>query len=311
MYTPEPKKPLFERIQERLAASRFLTFSALLHAILIFLGGGVVLYKQATDVRGLSPPRSGDLVASDTAGASAAGAAAGTSSQQQEFWYRRRRNSTRPQLSAIISTTNVTTPTFQVAAAMPVMSAPVERFHEEGPGQNAAKNVGNTAWPAAISAGHHGQDAAWAAPGAPQKAMQMNGGKKESEEAVMRGLRWLVKTQNSDGSWGVEKLGPNFTSAMTGFAILSFLGHGETPVSAEFGPTVQKALDWVLTNGKKNDGHLCMTPMFSQQGVYAHAIVAYALGEYYTMTKDERVVDLLKKADAYIVDGQGPDDGGC
>ncbi|HEY2867713.1 MAG TPA: hypothetical protein VGJ02_11530, partial [Pyrinomonadaceae bacterium] len=64
MYEPEPKKSLFERLQERLAASRFLTFSALLHAVLIFLGGGVVLYKQATDVPDFAA--SGDLVSNDT-----------------------------------------------------------------------------------------------------------------------------------------------------------------------------------------------------------------------------------------------------
>src|SRR5580700_6782349 len=64
MYAPEPKKSLFERLQERLAASRFLTFSALLHAILIFLCGGVVLYKQATDVPDFSAS-DGGLVSND------------------------------------------------------------------------------------------------------------------------------------------------------------------------------------------------------------------------------------------------------
>ncbi len=48
---------------------------------------------------------------------------------------------------------------------------------------------------------------------------------------------------------------------------------------------------------------------FSQPGVYAHGIVTFVLSEYYAMTKDERVVDLLKQAVGYIVDGQGPDGG--
>jgi hypothetical protein len=52
-----------------------------------------------------------------------------------------------------------------------------------------------------------------------------------------------------------------------------------------------------------------MEPAFTQAGVYAHGIVAYALGEYYTMTKDERVVELLKQATTHIVQGQGPDGG--
>src|SRR6202012_1598556 len=92
------------------------------------------------------------------------------------------------------------------------------------------------------------------------QAMTMNGGKKESEEAVLRGLRWLVKNQNPDGSWGPANKG-----AMTGFAILSFLGHGELPVSPEFGPTVDKALNWMMKGGAKFEGRLSMQMEFSNQ----------------------------------------------
>ena len=40
---------------------------------------------------------------------------------------------------------------------------------------------------------------------------------------------------------------------------------------------------------------------FPQTAVYEHAIGAYALGEYYSMTQDERVKDVLIQAIAYIV----------
>jgi len=138
------------------------------------------------------------------------------------------------------------------------------------------------------------------------EALRMNGGKKESDEAVLRGLRWLVQNQNPDGSWGRRG---TTGAAMTGFSILSLLGHGETTDSAEFGPAVKKALDWLVTNGNTYDSRLSMEQSFTQAGTYAHAIVTFALGEYYTLTKDARVVDLLKKAVGYIVAGQGPDGG--
>jgi len=296
MYAPEPKKPLFERLQERLAASRFLTFSALIHAVLIFLCGGVVLYKTATDVPDFAASEGG-LVASDAA-VQAPPEQPPDLSQQQFTPQAPTLNV--PALTAI-STTNVTTPTFQVASVMPTMTAPNNDAMAKAL-QSASKNIGS-----GMAGSVPGTMAGRMGGTARAMAMQMNGGKKESEEAVLKGLRWLVKTQNADGSWG-KAAGP-VGAAMTGFSILSFLGHGETPVSAEFGKTVQKAIEWVLTNGKKYDGHLCMQPAFSQSGVYAHAIVAYALGEYYTMTKDERVSDLLKKAIGYILDGQGPDGG--
>jgi hypothetical protein len=290
------------RVQERLAASRFLTFSALLHAILIFFGGSVVLYKQMTDTPDFAAS-GGDLVASDTQ--VQAPPEQPPDLTQQEF------TPQTPQLNApsltAITTNNVSTPQFQVAAAVPVMSAPTNDMSK------ALANVTKAATKGA--GGIPGTMASRVGGTARAAAMQMNGGKKESEESVMKGLRWLAKTQNPDGSWG-KGGGTPVIAAMTGFSILSFLGHGETPVSAEFGPTVQKALDWVMTNGTKNDGHLSMEKKsdkmptgFSQPGCYAHGIVTYALGEYYTMTKDERVVELLKKAVGYIVQGQGPDGG--
>ena len=45
---------------------------------------------------------------------------------------------------------------------------------------------------------------------------------KATEQAVLRGLAWLQKVQNADGSWGERNRG-----AMTGLALLCFLGHGE------------------------------------------------------------------------------------
>ena len=137
-----------------------------------------------------------------------------------------------------------------------------------------------------------------------ERAMVENGGKRQSEEAVLKGLRWLKEHQNPDGSWG-----PAYQGAMTGFALLAFLGHGETPDAADWGPTVQKGLDWLVENGEKNDGRLSMGKAFDQSGVYAHAIATYALCEYCTMTKDERVAELCRKAIGYIVAGQGPDGG--
>jgi hypothetical protein len=136
------------------------------------------------------------------------------------------------------------------------------------------------------------------------KAMKMLGGKDKSEKAVLRGLEWLRKVQNSDGSWGEKNKG-----AMTGFALLCFLGHGETNESADYGLTVGKAVQWIIDNGTNYQGHLSMTKDGwgpGNGGVYEHAICAYALGEYYTMTKDERVVELLKQAIGYVVQGQGP-----
>ena len=140
-----------------------------------------------------------------------------------------------------------------------------------------------------------------------KRALQENGGRPEADEAVLRGLRYLVKTQSPDGSWGKGRI--SYVAAMTGFGVLSFLGHGETPNSPEFGATVKTAVHWIVEQGRQTDGRLNMEPAFTQDGVYAHAIATFALAEYYSLTHDPEVVDLLTKAVGYIVGGQGPDGG--
>ena len=77
-------------------------------------------------------------------------------------------------------------------------------------------------------------------------------GDANTERAVMKALRWLKATQSADGSWGTKpELG--LTKGMdkaagAGFAILTFLAHGETPASKEFGPTVEKALNYLINS---------------------------------------------------------------
>jgi len=296
MHAPEPKKPLIIRIQERLAASRFLTFSVLLHAVLVLMGGSVVLFKQYVEAP--------DFAASD-GGLVAADVAVSAPPEQPPDMTQQTFTPQTPQLISptisAIQTTNVSTPTFQVQAAVPMMKVMPNDAMEKALSNVAKAATGSKG----ISTGLPATMGARAGGTARVMAMQKNGGKKESEDAVMRGLRWLVKTQNPDGSWA--KGAKPTMAAMTGFGLLSFLGHGETPVSAEFGPTVQKALDWLVNNGVKNGGRLSAEPSISQAGSYAHGIATYALGEYYTMTKDERVVEVLKQAITHIVKGQSSD----
>jgi hypothetical protein len=123
-----------------------------------------------------------------------------------------------------------------------------------------------------------------------------------AEDAVLRGLDWLRDHQNLDGSWGEANKG-----AMTGFALLCFLGHAETGQSLQYGLAVNKAIDWVMATGTKFQGRLHMDDAFKRPSdVYEHGICTYALGEYFSMTQDRRVIELLQQAVGYIVQGQGP-----
>ena len=64
---------------------------------------------------------------------------------------------------------------------------------------------------------------------------------------MLLALRWLKKNQEADGSWHINSGGGSNASgpakpAMTGLALLTYLAHGETPASEEFGQTVERAI---------------------------------------------------------------------
>ena len=110
-----------------------------------------------------------------------------------------------------------------------------------------------------------------------------------SEEAVMRALRWLKRNQNADGSW------PKTQAAMTGFALLTFLAHGETPASEEFGETVQKAIQWLVDHQDAGGGW---------PRRYEHEIATYAMCEAYALTKVPMLKEAAEKAIDILVKGQ-------
>ena len=133
------------------------------------------------------------------------------------------------------------------------------------------------------------------------------GAKANSEQAVLKALRWLQTQQQTDGTWG-----NGYKGAMTGLALLCYLGHGETPdTSREFGVVVANAINALIAEGKKNEGRFSYAQgiLRTQPSVYQHAICTYALSEAYTMTKNDKLPPLITQAVKYILKGQLPNGG--
>ena len=114
--------------------------------------------------------------------------------------------------------------------------------------------------------------------------MQQNGGNEKCEEAVKKGLVWLKGKQNPDGSWG-----QTHKAGMTGMALLSYLGHCETPESPEYGETVLKGIMFLVdlgTNQKIDKfAGIFSTKPEDISSTYEHGIATYALGEMYSFAK--------------------------
>jgi hypothetical protein len=140
------------------------------------------------------------------------------------------------------------------------------------------------------------------------KRIAESGGSPQTEVALKKTLDYLKNSQNKDGSWGKSN-----QPAMTGLAVLAFLGHCETPESKEYGENVLKAIVYLVDYQMKK-GYLSSSDKGSQNAPYQHGIAAYALGEAYSMTRygSVRIPNLreaLIAAVDVIVKGQGTDGG--
>ena len=131
-------------------------------------------------------------------------------------------------------------------------------------------------------------------------------GDAQTEGAVLKALRWLKKTQNSNGSWSPSPI------SNTGLAILAYLAHGETPDSKEFGYTVQKAMQFLidsLSKKKDKNGNEVVTFKGADGNEYATLIATYALCEAYGMTRNPNTKIVAEQTLQRIVDNQSPTGG--
>ena len=137
----------------------------------------------------------------------------------------------------------------------------------------------------------------------------------EHARAVERGLEWLVKNQNEDGSWSGKigfKLNTDYQHSrestshvgVTALACMAFLAGGHLPNRGQYGPTVERGLDFVL-NAVQNDGYIT----YLGTRMYSHAFATLFLAEVYGMTHRPDIKQKLQLAVDFIVHSQNADGG--
>jgi len=157
-----------------------------------------------------------------------------------------------------------------------------------------------------------------------------------TEEAVLYGLRWLLRHQEADGSWRADtmpgrcgklkgracaqSLAPRYNEGLTGLALLAFLGAGYThesrqtmvdPVGAKryrLSDVVKAGLQWLMRR-QKPDGSFTEERPY----LYNEALATLALCEAYGLTGTrilqepaQRAVDFLVAAQKQSPEGAGP-----
>ena len=167
----------------------------------------------------------------------------------------------------------------------------------------------------------------------PMKAAitQQNGGDERSETAVQAALTYLARVQQRDGSWSAasggagretQALGENrggtgakADTAMTGLAILAFLGAGQTHQDGEHRANLIAGLEYLIAAqmpsgdlaGSRQIGN---APDVRFARMYSHGIALLSLAEAYALTGDERLANAVSRGCNYTLAAQNPYTGG-
>jgi len=148
--------------------------------------------------------------------------------------------------------------------------------------------------------------------------VKRHGGSKATESGVDSALRWLAYHQEADGRWDSKKYGssPKVDTAVTGFALLAFLGAGHTEKVGEYKGNVQKAVSWLKS--KQDAEGMVWDTSDDQAGHrakgYPCAIATLALAEAAGMANIPDTKAAAQKAIDYCTEkhqqGEGSDKGG-
>lgn len=160
-------------------------------------------------------------------------------------------------------------------------------------------------------------------------ALKAAGGSEETEGAVLAGLKWLARHQSPGGNWTAEKFdqrcvgkGCACTSskspdaALTGLALLAFLGAGQTHLTKWtyidnvdgrtvcFGEVTKNAIKWLISN---QDAEGCFGGRHEDRYVLSHALATLAMNEAYRLTRSALFKDSAQRAVDFLAVSQNKD----
>ena len=137
------------------------------------------------------------------------------------------------------------------------------------------------------------------------------GGTAETEMAVEKGLQWILRQQQEDGSWSIDTTSltaanrsPTDSAAVAGtaMALLALTGSGNTHQAGKHQEAITRGATFLLS--QQQDGR------FQGQTLYVHAISAYAITDLYALTGDPQLRPSVERAVEYSLNAQDPKHGG-
>lgn len=155
-------------------------------------------------------------------------------------------------------------------------------------------------------------------------ALLQGGGDEQTEAAVEAALRFLVADQRPNGSWdpatsgagrethtlGTDRRGAGrrATTGLTGLALLSLLGAGNTHQHGPYADNVRRGLTYLILHQQPNGSLAGDADVYEAN--YCHGFAALAMCEAAAMTGDPSAIDSAASAIRYTLAMQHPVTGG-
>ena len=118
---------------------------------------------------------------------------------------------------------------------------------------------------------------------------------KQIENTYQKGVDFLAKTQNGQGSWDDSTYGSN--PGVVGMSILAFLARGDDPEFGTYRKSITKGLNFLLKLQDKKTGYI-------GSSMYNHGFATLALAEIYGRTNIQGIGPALEKATRLIISSQ-------
>jgi hypothetical protein len=127
------------------------------------------------------------------------------------------------------------------------------------------------------------------------------------EAAIDKGLKWIARTQSTQGHWTAG----GYPTAMTALAGTALIGSGSTTTQGPYAKHIRKAVDFLLT--KLRDNGLIGDPRTDSRYTYGHGFAMLFLSQVLGEEQDEEVreelVNACTKAVEFSVRAQAPTGG--
>ncbi|MEY4243408.1 MAG: hypothetical protein RLZZ245_993 [Verrucomicrobiota bacterium] len=116
----------------------------------------------------------------------------------------------------------------------------------------------------------------------------------QAEMIYERGLQYLAKTQNEQGTWNDSS---GSEPGVVGLCVAAYLAHGEDPNHGPYAKTIRQGIDYILSQQNEKNGYI-------GSSMYNHAFATKALAESYGVVDHPKIADALKLAVELIVSAQ-------